>query len=211
MPFENAIQAHGAASFLSWHRYFIHLYEKTLKEDCGYRGHLAYWDWSLDWENLSKSPVWDNDTGFGGDGDPKGTETVGFGRCVADGPFKDLRPLFYNNDDNPHCLSRGFWDGQKEGFLSGSGISPQAIEQIMALPDYESFFLALEHGPHNVIPNSVRGDFFEVHCPLRSSIFPPSHPARQTMVAVANEEPITENDGVHWQLKPQFCSASKVE
>ena len=35
-------EAHGAAAFLSWHRYFIHIYEKALQEQCHYRGNLAY-------------------------------------------------------------------------------------------------------------------------------------------------------------------------
>jgi tyrosinase len=32
--------AHETAAFLTWHRYFIHLYEVTLKERCGYTGPL---------------------------------------------------------------------------------------------------------------------------------------------------------------------------
>ena len=38
----NIIIAHESASFLAWHRYFIHVYEKTLQERCGYIGNLAY-------------------------------------------------------------------------------------------------------------------------------------------------------------------------
>ena len=34
--------AHSSAAFLAWHRYFIHTYEQTLQETCGYRGHLTY-------------------------------------------------------------------------------------------------------------------------------------------------------------------------
>lgn len=32
--------AHDAAPFLPWHRYFIHAYEKALKDHCGYKGTL---------------------------------------------------------------------------------------------------------------------------------------------------------------------------
>jgi hypothetical protein len=32
---------HNMASFLPWHRYFIHLYEQALREDCHYQGYLA--------------------------------------------------------------------------------------------------------------------------------------------------------------------------
>jgi hypothetical protein len=34
-------QAHHSAAFLAWHRSFIHAYERALREDCGYAGHLA--------------------------------------------------------------------------------------------------------------------------------------------------------------------------
>ena len=33
-------EAHEAAAFLPWHRYFIHLYEQTLKQRCQYAGTL---------------------------------------------------------------------------------------------------------------------------------------------------------------------------
>ena len=35
-------QAHDSAAFLAWHRYFIHIYEEKLKEQCGYSGVLTY-------------------------------------------------------------------------------------------------------------------------------------------------------------------------
>ena len=35
-------QAHDTAAFLPWHRYFIHVYEKALREQCNYAGHLTY-------------------------------------------------------------------------------------------------------------------------------------------------------------------------
>ncbi|KAF3037027.1 hypothetical protein E8E11_005851 [Didymella keratinophila] len=32
------IAIHGTGDFLSWHRYFVHGYEKALREECGYTG-----------------------------------------------------------------------------------------------------------------------------------------------------------------------------
>lgn len=34
--------AHNAAAFVAWHRYFLHSYERALREDCHYTGHLRY-------------------------------------------------------------------------------------------------------------------------------------------------------------------------
>lgn len=36
--------SHKSAAFLPWHRYFILLYENTLREKCNYSGSLPSWD-----------------------------------------------------------------------------------------------------------------------------------------------------------------------
>jgi Common central domain of tyrosinase len=33
--------AHETAAFLTWHRYFIHVFEVELEEKCGYTGSLT--------------------------------------------------------------------------------------------------------------------------------------------------------------------------
>ncbi|KAK3368258.1 hypothetical protein B0H63DRAFT_564994 [Podospora didyma] len=38
---------HMTGNFLTWPRYFIHVYEQELKK-CGYGGNLPYWEWGLD-------------------------------------------------------------------------------------------------------------------------------------------------------------------
>lgn len=73
--------------------------------------------------------------------------------------------MYYGTDANPHCLSRGFIDGETEGRLSGTKVSPAAVEEILNAPDYESFVIGLEKGPHNQIPNTIRGDFLLFSAP----------------------------------------------
>jgi tyrosinase len=161
----NKTQAHDAAPFLPWHRYFIHVYELALRQECGYTGHLAYWDWTLDWKDPAKSPIWDPETGFGGDGNPSGNETVFSGRCVMDGPFADYTVYYSNNTVNPHCLSRGFACMEESGHFDGIFLSPQATQRSHNKTTYFEFLLALEMGPHNSIPNGVCGDFFSFDAP----------------------------------------------
>lgn len=38
-------------------------------------------------------------------------------------------------------------------------LRPWALQDILRKPDYNSFNLGLENGPHNSIPYSVRGEF----------------------------------------------------
>lgn len=126
---------------------------------------IRYWDWSLDWEDLAKSPVFDAQNGFGGDGNLTGEMTVGGGRCVVDGPFANLELLFFDGEYHIHCLSRGFREGNTLGRILAEKIQPTAIETILRKPDYESFFLELERGPHNKIPILIGGDFIKFTAP----------------------------------------------
>ncbi|KAE9573107.1 hypothetical protein CGMCC3_g10851 [Colletotrichum fructicola] len=155
----HAHSTHGKAAFFSWHRRFISVYEQYLQEKCSYHGSLPYWDWTLDWENLAESPIFSATIGFGGNGNESAPSSVGEGHCVTEGPFADLQPLFYGPHVRPHCLSRGFTD------FPGRNASPAVVQTILEEKDYESFFLGVENGPHNVAPNGIRGDFYSFTAP----------------------------------------------
>ena len=118
-----------------------------------------YWDWSLDWMDLANSSIWDNSTGFGGDGDPDSPVTVGEGRCVTDGPFSALRPILYNHTYTRHCLSRGFRDGEAVGRISGSRYSPESIGSIVRESTYKEFVRRVENYLHNTMHQAIAGDF----------------------------------------------------
>ncbi|CAF9916149.1 MAG: hypothetical protein ALECFALPRED_010534 [Alectoria fallacina] len=147
-------EAHESAAFLAWHRYFIHIYERKLKEQCGYTGVLTYWDWGLDWEDITTSPVWDGETGFGGDGNPRKGESIAQGHCIENGPFTELEVPYFDMIYHPHCLSRGFQSGQGLKNLS-SKLSPEALDNILESRDYDTFNLGLEHGAHLAVPRSL--------------------------------------------------------
>ncbi|KAL9119187.1 MAG: hypothetical protein Q9187_004258 [Circinaria calcarea] len=150
-------EAHYTAAFLSWHRWFLHIYEDALRQQCGYTGHLTYWDWSLDWEDITLAPVWDAQFGFGGNGNT--SDSFGFrGFCVTDGPFARLEAPFIGPMEVPHCLSRSFLSGENLTEYA-QRIRPTALEKVLGASTYEEFNLALETGPHLSIPFSIHGDF----------------------------------------------------
>ena len=152
---------HNSAPFLPWHRYFLHVYENTLREKCGYEGGLVYWDWTLDSAAIENSPVFSADAGFGGDGEVGGEHTVSnTGRCVADGPFAGIIVPFYDVKYQPHCLSRGFRDLEGNlGHIDGSDITPDSIEEVLSIDDYERFVALMESRVHDAIPYGISGDF----------------------------------------------------
>ena len=92
---------HGTGNFLSWHRYFVHGYEKALKEECGYKGSQPYWNWFSHQDDLTKHPIFDGSaTSLGGDGEyvkhdgsAGGRGTIKLpsgagGGCIKEGPLK---------------------------------------------------------------------------------------------------------------------------
>jgi tyrosinase len=43
---DQTMTIHYTANFLSWHRYYVWLYEEALREECGFTGDQPYWDWA---------------------------------------------------------------------------------------------------------------------------------------------------------------------
>lgn len=125
-----------------------------------------YWDWTLDWEDMASSPIWDPEIGFGGDGDPNSQIIISHGRCVTDGPFANLTPLFNRTEYSPHCLSRGFVGSQNPANASfGRGLKPEIIQDVLQQDTFEGFHASLEKGLHKELPEGVRGDFFGFSAP----------------------------------------------
>ncbi|KAK3396232.1 hypothetical protein B0T20DRAFT_462703 [Sordaria brevicollis] len=132
---QETLNIHIGGRFLGFHRYYIWLFEKALREECGYRGYLPYWDWTISWEDPRKSTVFDGSPfSLGGNGasiphGPLHWRALGLpdiylppatgGGCVDSGPFQastwtiNLGPVSNlpagPNDGlgyNPRCLQR---------------------------------------------------------------------------------------------------------
>ena len=69
-----------------------------------------------------------------------------------------LEVPYLDSDFEPHCLSRRF-ESSDILLRLGQSLQPKAVEELLNKPDYESLNLGLESGPHNAIPQSIRGDF----------------------------------------------------
>jgi tyrosinase len=122
----------------------------------------SYWDWSLDWQDLANSSIWDNEEGFGSQSDGQvGASHPGQttnGKCVS-GPFKDIRLFHFNLTVRPHCLSRQFELTRSEdhGTFSGELMSPESIGQIARAQEYGSLRYGIEV-IHDVVHSGVIGD-----------------------------------------------------
>ncbi|KAK0611715.1 monooxygenase [Immersiella caudata] len=148
---------HAEPVFLPWHRYFVQVYEDAL-HSCGYTGAAMYWDWTADWAAPSKAAVWNPVLGFGGNGSDSADGNGPLKLRIADGPFRNLRPTYWNGDVDPHWLSRDWapaYPGQPE--LIGNAYSPSIMEEVFSWTEYERFWPALESSPHGGLHAGVGG------------------------------------------------------
>jgi len=148
---------HHTAVFLPWHRNFLQVYLNILRTHCGYRGDLVYWDWTLDFEMPSASPIFDLQLGFGGDGRFGEEENASNGTCVADGPFSHYIGLYVNDDYAPHCLSRQFGEGFFIKDTSQSPYRPEVVQRLLSAPTFEAFTEGI-YELHDDVHDGVGGD-----------------------------------------------------
>ncbi|KAH0429210.1 tyrosinase central domain containing protein [Colletotrichum camelliae] len=67
---QSTLFIHYTGNFMPWHRWFVHLYEKALRDECGYTGYQPYWDWPKYASAPEKSPIFNGDPySLGGNGD----------------------------------------------------------------------------------------------------------------------------------------------
>lgn len=110
---------------------------------------------------MHNSPVFRDAPGFGGNSHPKSPASeeaiVGGDRCIDDGPWAGMVVHWWTQSAPPHCLSRGFEDVIPMNGM-GHHLSGEILAQLHQQPDYESFFLMMEHGVHNAVQVAIGGD-----------------------------------------------------
>jgi tyrosinase len=148
--------------------------------------YYRFWNWQLDWQDVTRASIWNAEDGFGTTGNVEQSKhAILEGYCVKDGPFKDFMIPYLDEKYYPHCLSRGFLEGEELEHQSKL-LSPDIIEELLSFEDYSSFNLGLEHGPHLAIPHSIRGDFYLLTAPS-GKCFPSS--SSSSMADVATRRP----------------------
>ncbi|KIX09128.1 uncharacterized protein Z518_00206 [Rhinocladiella mackenziei CBS 650.93] len=94
---------HLSGFFLTWHRYFLHLFEEDLAKQCGYTGSFPYWNWPATADNLHGTAIFDgSEFSMSGDGLYVDSGPVVLsptlelphgsgGGCVTTGPFAGMQ------------------------------------------------------------------------------------------------------------------------
>ncbi|KAI9051865.1 hypothetical protein LZ554_004122 [Drepanopeziza brunnea f. sp. 'monogermtubi'] len=156
---------HWTSIFYAWHRQYTWLYEKALREECGYTGYQPYWDWSST-STHAAHPLFDgSETSISGNGKAVAhssyvliptptviniTATSGTGGgCLTTGPFANftinLGPFGAPVQDgfayNPRCLTRDFRDNVLPASLSYDNVTLAMLQD-----DLQSFTNQIEAG-----------------------------------------------------------------
>lgn len=159
---------HFTGLFLPWHRWYVYLFENTLKSKCGYTGVSPYWNWTIDAPDFFESSFWKDSnpqSGLGGWGNPKADYSV------PDGGFRKLHVSYPSPHvvrrnftlqpfgDLPASVSIFFTDPLKE---ANSSFLASEIEKLLETPagDYKNFHAAFEafEGAHSAVHLIVGGD-----------------------------------------------------
>ncbi len=169
----NTIRIHGNGVFLGWHRHFIYLYQKALKEECGFKGALPYWNWAWSSDNLAAHPIFSGSmTSFGGDGAHNDSKALAMmngnytfprgqgGGCIASGPFTNLSVPFrsFTNaelalpetpsnalDYAPRCATRDL-----NNAISSVNFNQSVIDNLLAQPTIKDFQATIDY----VVPDT---------------------------------------------------------
>ncbi|KAF8248047.1 Di-copper centre-containing protein [Wilcoxina mikolae CBS 423.85] len=168
-------EIHFVGHFIIWHRYFLMAMEKALREECGWKGGLPYWDWIKDAASdipMDKWTIFDPKIGFGGNGPwveiPEGANVFPVpgrtgGGCVIDGPFtsKDflvgLGPGTNASVSNLHCLKRDF-----SPEIVKKNLRQSTWDAVIEQSDYGRFAKRLEAEPNWDMTNLHGGGHFGV-------------------------------------------------
>lgn len=104
---------HSDGQFMPWHRYYVSVHAQLLKDECGYKGSIPYWDEPPDAElaHLNESVIFQSDA-FGGDGVLLDGDSAAADKCVRDGPFANLTLHMHHNtsETSDYCLYRNLSD-----------------------------------------------------------------------------------------------------
>ncbi|KAI6350725.1 hypothetical protein MCOR25_010440 [Pyricularia grisea] len=131
---------HVVGSFLPWHRYFMSVHEKLLRDECGYTGVLPYWDQQADLAAapLNKSSIFDPETGFG-------SINMDANECVTDGPFVNITNnlnVDLSRKATPQCLTR------KLSQTQFNMVSQSQVDLCMTYTTYVDFNNCLGNAVH---------------------------------------------------------------
>ncbi|KAM7219489.1 hypothetical protein V8F06_005044 [Rhypophila decipiens] len=142
--------AHFVGQFFPFHRLYVWAHEEALRKECGYTGAQPYWDETVDAGAFSKSILFSETPGFGGNGVRNGSLA-----CIQTGPFASYKnPIGPGYKLADHCIGRWISD------MATLGASQATVNTCLAKTNYLDFWACVESstGPHGAGHGGVGAD-----------------------------------------------------
>lgn len=129
---------HSSGIFLPWHRYYLWTFSRLLREECGYRAPLPWWNEVADSGNFAASGLF-TDEYFGA----LPPLDNGQGTCITNGVFGG-RTLHIGpgSANSERCLSRG------EDAAITANVNQNFVNQCNGQASYSEMEMCNERGPH---------------------------------------------------------------
>ncbi|PWY66784.1 hypothetical protein BO70DRAFT_419105 [Aspergillus heteromorphus CBS 117.55] len=138
---------HHVGQFLPWHRYYMHIYETLLREECDYTGPIPWWNEQQDADSghMWQSSMWGADA-FGGNG-------TGADLCVRDGRFANLTlHIGPGDEDTDYCLRRA-WDTEQ----AVANANSTALDACNAYTTFSPWWNCISNIPHKGVHTYIGG------------------------------------------------------
>jgi tyrosinase len=148
---------HGNAKFLLWHRAFTALFERLMRNECGFNGPLPWFDETRYAGRFAQSSIFSS-RWLGG-------IALG-GQCVRDGQLANLVLNVGPGDSNVvHCLARN-GDGSQT-----SNCNQEYVDLCARYPDYAGLSRCIELGYHAYGHNGVGAVMSDVQASVADPFF----------------------------------------
>ncbi|KAI1505162.1 hypothetical protein F5X99DRAFT_416239 [Biscogniauxia marginata] len=153
---------HGYAQFLLWHRYFVWIFEKMLREECSFDRAMPWWDETLDTGNFSASPLFTD--AYFGPLPERPSETQAY--CINPPRFGGIRlHIGPGQSFTERCLSRGVNETQT------AAVTTNFVNDCNARSTYNEMRACQELGPHAYGHNGVGGVMADVSSSVGDPVF----------------------------------------
>jgi len=138
-------QVHMTPIFLPWHRYYLAVFESMLRDECGYRGPMTWWDETLDAGRFTTSLVFQDAT-FS----PAAKKVNGQGTCVSRGVFGGMMlHIGPGSGYSVRCLSRAVDESLT------AQCNQNFVNYCNAMTTYANMRPCTEMGPHAYGHNGI--------------------------------------------------------
>lgn len=140
-----APQFHQSGKFLVFHRFYLSVFERLLRNQCAYNGPMIWWDETKDAGNFAKAPMFTK-RWFG----EMPAAINGRGVCIESG-FGSYEPNIGPSSaiNNPHCLSRALDDKVT------TNCGKRAVDSCRNAKNYDTFRQCAEMTYHAYGHNGV--------------------------------------------------------